>query len=118
MVTAIESNLALQSFAQGEWRPPIIKTEATTGKGVPELLEAAGRFRTHSAGTRTRRLEARHEFHLRDLLTHRFMERVEIDIFGREAFADLVHRIAAREIDPYSAAAQILDRAMAPKGSA
>src|SRR5213592_84815 len=37
MVTSIESNLALQSFGEGEWRPPIVKTEATTGRGVPEL---------------------------------------------------------------------------------
>src|SRR6202008_1018227 len=39
MVTSIESNLALQSFSEGEWRPPIIKTEATTGKGVAELWQ-------------------------------------------------------------------------------
>ncbi len=37
MVTAVESNLALQAFGEGEWRPPIIKTEATTGRGIPEL---------------------------------------------------------------------------------
>jgi GTPase len=118
MVTSIESNLALQSFAEGEWRPPIIKTEATTGQGVAELLETAKRFRAHSGNVRTRRLEARHEFRLRDLLTHRFMERIETDLIGREAFADLVQRIAAREIDPYSAATQILDRAMRPKSGA
>jgi LAO/AO transport system kinase len=118
MVTAIESNLALQSFPGGGWRPPILKTEATTGNGVPELLEAARRFRAHSAGARTRRLEARNEFRLRDLLTHRFLERVETDVVGREAFENLVQRIAAREIDPYTAAAEILDRAMRPKGGA
>ncbi len=118
MVTAIESNLALQSFAAGEWRPPILKTEATSGQGVPELLETARKFREHSAGTRTRRLKARHEFRLRDLLTHRFMERVETEIVGRDAFEQLVQRIAMRELDPYSAAAQILDRAMRPKGEA
>ena len=39
MVTSIESNLALQMFPEGEWRPPIVKTEATTGAGVPELWE-------------------------------------------------------------------------------
>ena len=35
----------------GAWRPPIVKTEATTGKGVPELLEAIERFRAHTAAT-------------------------------------------------------------------
>src|SRR6186713_2560174 len=38
LVTAVESNLSLQAYA-GRWRPPIVKTEATTGKGVPELVE-------------------------------------------------------------------------------
>ncbi|MGH9386823.1 MAG: methylmalonyl Co-A mutase-associated GTPase MeaB [Vicinamibacterales bacterium] len=118
MVSAIESNLALQSFAEGEWRPPVVKTEATTGGGVPELLDVAQKFRAHSAGVRGRRLKARHEFRLRDLLTHRFLERVETDVVGRDAFDQLVQRIAAREIDPYTAAAQILERTMRPKGEA
>ena len=117
-VTAIESNLALQSFTAAEWRPPIVKTEATTGRGIPELLDAARRFRAHSAGVRSRRLQQRHEFRLRDLLTQRFLERVESDVVGREAFEELVRRIAAREIDPYTASAEILDRAMRPKDKA
>ena len=32
-VTSIEAMLALQRSPQGEWRPPIVKTEATTGHG-------------------------------------------------------------------------------------
>ena len=44
MVTSIESNLALQMFAEGEWRPPIVKTEATTGRGVAELWATVRRF--------------------------------------------------------------------------
>jgi LAO/AO transport system kinase len=118
MVTAIESNLALQSFAEGEWRPPVVKTEATTGGGVAELLATAERFRAHSVGTRARRLTARHEFRLRDLLTHRFLERIEGDLVGRDAFDQLVQRIASREIDPYTAAAEILERVMRAKGEA
>ena len=78
MVTSIESNLALQHFGEGEWRPPIVKTEATTGRGVPELWQTIKAFRAHSRGhAGARRLEARNEFRLRDLLTHRFMEHVE-----------------------------------------
>src|SRR5678815_4581511 len=46
MVTSIESNLALQHFPEGEWRPPIIKTEATTGRGVAELWDTIKSFRT------------------------------------------------------------------------
>ena len=100
MVTSIESNLALQSFGEGEWRPPIVKTEATTGKGVAELWQTIKAFRAHSEGTRARRLKARNEFRLRDLLTHRFMEHVEHGLLGRAEFEALVDRIARREVDP------------------
>lgn len=111
MVTSIESNLALQHFSDGEWRPPIVKTEATTGKGIAELWQTIKAFRTHSEGTRTKRLKARNEFRLRDLLTHRFMEHVEQNVLGREAFDALIERIARRDVDPYSATSEILSRA-------
>ena len=112
MVTSIESNLALQMFAEGEWRPPIVKTEATTGRGVTELWETVRRFRAHSENTRERRLKARNEFRLRDLLTHRFLEHVEHGLLQAGEFDALVARIAARDVDPYTAASDILARAL------
>lgn len=114
MVTSIESNLALQMYAEDEWRPPIVKTEATSGHGVAELLETVRLFRKHSEGTRERRLKARNEFRLRDLLTHRFMEHVERQLLASGEFEALVARIAKREVDPYTAASDILARALKP----
>jgi LAO/AO transport system kinase len=114
MVTSIESNLALQHFSEGEWRPPIVKTEATTGRGVAELWQTIRAFRAHSEGIRAKRLKARNEFRLRDLLTHRFMEHVEHNLFGAGEFEALVNRIAKRELDPYTAASDILGRALGP----
>src|SRR2546421_813998 len=40
LVSAVEANLALHTYSEGEWRPPIVTTVATSGRGVPELLEA------------------------------------------------------------------------------
>src|SRR6185437_3948443 len=62
MAASIEANLSLQTFAAGEWRPPIVKTEATTGKGVAELLAGIDRFRAHTAATQSTRRRARAEF--------------------------------------------------------
>ncbi len=131
MVTSIESNLALQAYGDGEWRPPIVKTEATTGRGVEELWATIRQFRDHSEKVtsgalpsvvsgvsrtnRARRLKARNEFRLRDLLTHRFMELVEHDLLAAGEFDALVARIAAREVDPYTAASDILSRALRPR---
>ena len=112
MVTAVESNLRLQSFAAGDWRPPILKTEATTGRGVPELWNAIQAFRAHSAAHRVRRLKTRSEFRMRELLTHGFLDYLEKHVLAPGEMQQLLERIAARETDPYTAAADILGRAV------
>ena len=112
MVTAIESNLALQAFGAGQWRPPIVRTEATSGVGVAELWTAIRAFRAHTAGTRHRRLAARQEYRLRELLARRFLAHVESHVLVPGEFDALVARIAAREVDPHSAANAVMARAL------
>ena len=53
-VASIEAMLSLESYAAGRWRPPIVKTEATTGKGLPELVELIEQFRAHTVGAARR----------------------------------------------------------------
>ena len=62
--------VAARHSTTGEWRPPIVKTEATTGRGVPELLETIERFKAHTAATQGSRRRARAEWRLRELLGH------------------------------------------------
>jgi LAO/AO transport system kinase len=111
-VTAVESNLALQSYGEGEWRPPIVKTEATTGRGVPELWEAIKAFRAHSESSRVSRMKTRSEFRMRELLTHGFLEHLDRHVLAPGELQQLIERIAARDTDPYTAAADILKRAL------
>ena len=112
MVTSIESNLALQVYGDGEWRPPIVRTEATTGKGVAELLLTVDAFRQHTASHRAERVAARQEYRLRELLARRFLTHVESQVLAPGEFDLIVGRIARREIDPYTAAAGVLARAL------
>ncbi len=112
MVTSIESNLMLQTYPPGAWRPPIVKTTATTGAGVSELWQAIRGFLAHTAADRPRRRAARHESRLRELLAQRFLAHVEQDVLAPGEFAALVERIAEREVDPYTAAAEVLRRAL------
>ena len=111
-VASIEANLSLQTFAAGQWRPPIMKTEATTGKGVPELVAAIDRFRTQTADTQGSRRRARAEFRVRDLLAQRFVQYVEGRVLAAGEFEGMLDRIAARELDPYTAVDQMLKRAL------
>ena len=112
LVASVEANLALQSFAAGEWRPPIVKTVATSGRGVPELIAAVEQFRSHAERMQQARRKTRSEYRLRELVSHRFMEHLERHVLQPGEFAAMVDRIAARELDPYSAAASLLKRAV------
>jgi GTPase len=112
LVSSVEANLALQSFGEGEWRPPIVKTVATSGRGVAELVDAIGRFRAHAQPTQAARRKTRSEYRLRELVSHRFMEHLEGHVLQPGEFAATVDRIAARDLDPYTAAASLLQRAV------
>jgi LAO/AO transport system kinase len=113
VVSSVEANLALQTYAADEWRPPILQTVATTGKGVAELAAAIARFREHSEGTQAGRRRTRSEYRLRELVAHRFMDRLEREVLASGELSAIVDRIAAREIDPYTAATDLLRRALA-----
>ena len=111
-VMSIEAMLSLHTFGEGEWRPPIMKTQATTGRGVPELLEMVERFRQHTAATQGSRRRARAEWRLRELLGHRFLQHVEKNVLKPGEFESVLDRIASRETDPYSAVDAIFARAV------
>ena len=110
LVESVSANLALHAYAPGEWRPPILKTQATTGTGIGELWSTIGAFRAHRATASTSRRHARHEYRLRELLAHQLLRRVE-QALPAGVLARAVDRITAREIDPYTAAAEIADAA-------
>jgi LAO/AO transport system kinase len=109
----VEAMLSIQSSAPGEWRPPILMTEATAGAGVPALVEAIERFRRHAPERLGQRRRARSELRLRELLAARFMARVDTEL-GPAAVTAIVEKISARTLDPYSAARDIIER-LAPE---
>lgn len=113
MVTAVASNLALQTYAEGDWRPPIIKTTATTGEGLPELWSAIERFRAHTEAARDNRVRERGAFRLRELVTQRLLSHIEREVLAPGELDEILSRIAARSLDPYTAAADILARTLA-----
>ena len=109
-VASIEALLSLDHYGAGRWRPPIVKTEATTGKGLPELVDQIERFRAHTVATLGERRRARAEFRVRELMAHRFVQHVERTVLGEGEFAAMLDRIAARETDPYSVVDDIFRR--------
>lgn len=110
-VASVEALLSLESYA-GRWRPPILKTEANTGKGVPELVAAIEQFRAHTLGSLGERRRARAEFRVQELLAHRFVQHVQARVLKAGEFQQILDRIASRETDPYTVVDEIIKRSV------
>jgi LAO/AO transport system kinase len=114
LVAAVDSTLSLHMPAAGRWTPPIVKTVATTGTGIRELAAAIDRFvAAQSDGRRVARRRASSEARLRGLVSDQFMTYLEDRVLAKGELSAVADRIAAREVDPYSAAADLIGRALA-----
>jgi LAO/AO transport system kinase len=112
LISAIEANLALKEYGADEWRPPIVRTVATSGQGVAELVEAIETFRERSGSVQAARRRTRGEHRLRELVQQRFMDHLERVVLKPGELAAIVDRMAARDLDPYTAAAGLVARAV------
>jgi LAO/AO transport system kinase len=118
LVSAIEANLSLHSYGADDWRPPVLKTVATKGIGVSELWSAIEAFRARSSTESVTRRRARSAYRLRELVTHRFMEHLEEAVLAPGELDAVVDRIALRQLDPYTAANDLLKRAIGARSGA
>jgi LAO/AO transport system kinase len=110
LVSAIESTLSLHEYGPDQWRPPIVKTVATTGEGVPALIDAVRMFREHSRTVPTSRRRARYETRVRELVAERLMKHLEQHGLSAGEWDAAIHRVETRELDPYTAAEQLVRR--------
>ena len=111
LVQAITANLALQTYATDQWKPPVLKTTATTGEGIPALWSAVGQYRAQSSSTVGSRRRERYEHRLRERLGRQFFHHLE-RVLPPGELDRTIGRIAAGEIDLYAAAAELMSRAL------
>ena len=107
--------MALRHYDAGEWRPPVLKTEALRGTGVDEVWAAVQRCRHHQASLdQAPRVRDQHSARVRDAVARRALEQVAERI-GADEWARLVTEVMAREVDPDAAADRLLARAFATR---
>jgi LAO/AO transport system kinase len=94
------------------WRVPILRTEAAKGEGVAELAEKIGEHREHIEAEGT--LDERRARNLRnevlELAASRMRRRLEAAVADDESVRELLDQVVKREIDPASAAKELLER--------
>ena len=109
LVQSVTASLSLQEAPAGAWRPPVLKTIAVDGTGVQAVWSAVAAFREQAAPARESRQLTRQEHRLRDVLSQRFLQQVAARV-PEEEWRRIVGDLAARRVDPYSAAAAVMKR--------
>jgi LAO/AO transport system kinase len=110
MIREVRGALSLAHQA-GDWRVPILKTEATRGEGIEELSAKVAEHRAfiESAGTLAERRARNLRSEVLGIATARLRRRLEAAIGDDPAVAALLERVVSREQDPASAAAELLE---------
>ncbi|MFJ2116041.1 MULTISPECIES: methylmalonyl Co-A mutase-associated GTPase MeaB [unclassified Streptomyces] len=110
--TARELNHMLglgESRGPADWRPPIVKTVAARGEGIDEVVQALEKHRAwmeeHGALTRRRTRRAAHE--VETIAVTALRARIG-SLHGDHRLDTLAARIVAGELDPYTAADELI----------
>jgi LAO/AO transport system kinase len=125
MVREIRGVLSLANLdrspeeVRASWRVPVIKTEATLGRGTDELVASLKEHRAHilAAG----QLEERRRRNLRNevlaIATARMRRRLEEELRADADFQRLLEQVVERRLDPASAATTLLERGTLSQGA-
>jgi LAO/AO transport system kinase len=111
MVREVRGVLSLGDQTGG-WRVPIVKTEASRGEGIEEVAEKIAEHRAFitEAGTLAERRRRNLMNEVMALTAGRLRRRLEESLHEDASVQALLDRVVAREIDPSTAATELLER--------
>ena len=98
--------------ARASWRVPIVRTEATRGEGIDELVRSLQEHRAHilAAGELAERRMRNLRSEVLAIATARMRRRLEEDLQDDPEFQRLLAEVVQRRLDPASAASALLAR--------
>ncbi len=104
--------IVLESLTFSEsrgWKPLVVKTVATTGRGIHELKQAISKHWDYldSSPVRERKRLARAQEEVLDLLREGFSEYLSEEVISSASFKRLINQVVSRKIDPRSAAEKV-----------
>lgn len=111
-VIDIQSNLQLNS-KESPWEPPVLKTTALTGEGIPELIEKIEehkRFLEGNVECRKASLRIKAETELIEAIKERVAGSLIEELKKEGTFDELIHKIMEKKTDPTSAARRLFKK--------
>jgi len=109
-------DLEKDKWQKSGWRPPVVSTIAFTNKGVDELWGAINEHREFLLNSG--KIEEKRKFRVGEEIKAIVSSKIARKIgekMGEDDIAVLIEMIAKREIDPYSAADLVLEKALGVK---
>ena len=108
-VIDIQTMLQL-SNTEKAWRPPVLKTVALTGDGVPQLMETLEKHRNFLLKeSQLERGMERAEAELLEAIKEKITDTILDELKVNRKFEELLKQILERKIDPASAAEKLLN---------
>jgi len=110
VVRELRTMIALAQRDPDDWKPPIVRTTATTGDGVAEFVDRVLEHRAHAerTGAWQGRRVARARAEVQALVTAALRRRYG-DVAQPEALTGLAMQVADGRLDAHRAAVQLLD---------
>jgi len=94
-----------------DWDPPVVKTTAITGKGIPELVKKINQHKNYLKGGLLQKQHLqRIESELEEAIKLKITRTVLNDLKRTSKFNELIHKILEKEMDPNSAAEALLQQ--------
>jgi len=103
-------NIASGLQERDGWRPPVLKTVAIKGTGIPAVVDSLEKFRKHleARGLREKRLRRRIESELVDAAFSDFHDQTVERLRDQKELDALVGRVVKLELDPETAASKLV----------
>jgi len=98
--------------SRSHWQPLVVKTVATQGNGIPELAQAIDSHRDYLEASKElqRRNQARLVNEVERIVRHHMMNHL-LDRVDRMRLIEIMSRVVTREVDPHTAARQLVHEA-------
>ncbi len=110
-VEEIQSMIELGA-QEGCWRPPVIKTMAISGRGMDNVIKKIEEHKEYLNRKTPREKLRRTEIEIAEALKRRLTDRLMFELKKNANFARLVETVAAKKVDPYSAADRLISEYM------
>lgn len=103
-------NIASGLREKDGWRPPVLKTVALKGTGIPAFVDSLEKFQRHldEHGLREKRLKGRIEDELVEAAFSDFYHETVQTLKSRSEWDSLVSQVVDRKLDPETAASKLV----------